>query len=229
MKRYDIITIFPEVIGPYAEASILGKAQQKKLLKITAHNLRDFSKDKHRRVDDTPYGGGAGMVMMVGPIDDAVRTLTVGVGSTKSAKPTHTRKRKTRVILTSASGKRFTQTDAKRLSKYDQLIFICGRYEGVDHRVEEAVADEVLSIGDYVLTGGELPALVMIDAIARHLPGVLGNKESLNEESHSDDLLEYPQYTKPEVYKKMKVPPVLLSGNHREIKTWRDKHRKTIK
>ncbi len=212
MKRFDVITIFPEVIGPYAEASILGKAEQKKLLKITAHNLRDFSKDKHRKVDDTPYGGGAGMVMTVQPFDDAVKDV---------AKKSKITAKKRRVILTSASGRRFTQADAKRLSKYDQLIFLCGRYEGIDHRVEETIADEALSIGDFVLTGGELPALVMIDAIARHLPGVLGNKESLTEESHDGELLEYPQYTKPEVYKKLKVPPVLLSGNHAEIQKWR--------
>lgn len=228
MKRYDVISIFPEVIAPYAEASILGKAQKKKLLKIEGHDLRKYSKDKHKKVDDTPYGGGAGMVMTVQPFElavDTVRLKKPGVlkrllGRSKGTPSV-------RVILTSASGRRFTQSDAKRLAEYDQVIFLCGRYEGVDHRVQEAVADEALSIGDYVLTGGELPALVMIDAIARNLPGVLGNAETLNEESHgSEGDLEYPQYTKPEVYslknkQTLAVPPVLLSGNHKEIERWR--------
>lgn len=220
MKRYDVITIFPEVIAPYAEASILGKAQKKKLLKIEGHDLRKYSKDKHKKVDDTPYGGGAGMVMTVQPFDDAVKAIAM--------KPRLLRKKpKVRVVLTSASGHRFTQADAKRLAEYDQVIFLCGRYEGVDHRVQEAVADEALSIGDYVLTGGELPALVMIDAIARNLPGVLGNAETLKEESHGQDGdLEYPQYTKPEIYtlknkQTLAVPPVLLSGNHKDIEKWR--------
>lgn len=225
MKRYDIITIFPEVVAPYAEASILGKAQKKKLLKITGHNLRDYSKDKHKKVDDTPYGGGAGMVMTVQPFDDAVAAIKL--------KPRLLRRKpKTRVVLTSASGKRFTQADAKRLAEYDQVVFLCGRYEGVDHRVQELIADEALSIGDYVLTGGELPALVMIDAIARNIPEVLGNAETLSEESHGEEgTLEYPQYTKPEVYKfknkqTLAVPPVLLSGNHKDIEKWRKEQMK---
>lgn len=219
MKVFHIVTIFPEVVGPYAEASILGRAQAKKLVKIEAHNLREYTVDKHRKVDDTPYGGGAGMVMTVQPFDAAVKALKKKAG-----------KKKTRVVLTAASGKRFTQGDAKRLSEYDEVIFLCGRYEGVDHRVEEVIADESLSIGDYVLTGGELPALVMTDAIVRLIPGVLGNAETLREESHGEDgFLEYPQYTKPEVYAmrvgrktvKMAVPDVLLSGDHEKIATWR--------
>jgi tRNA (guanine37-N1)-methyltransferase len=226
MKRYDVITIFPEVIAPYAEASILGKAQKKKLLKIEGHDLRKYSKDKHKKVDDTPYGGGAGMVMTVQPFEDAVNAVRTRRGGFRRLLG-KTRPYGTRVVLTSASGRRFTQADAKRLAEYDQVIFLCGRYEGVDHRVQEAVADEALSIGDYVLTGGELPALVMIDAIARNLPGVLGNTETLNEESHgAEGSLEYPQYTKPEVYKfknkqTLAVPPVLLSGNHKDIEKWR--------
>lgn len=216
MKKFHILTIFPEVIGPYAEASILGRAQKKKLAKIEAHNLRDYTKDKHRKVDDTPYGGGAGMIMTVQPFDSAVKKVR--------------KSKKARVILTAASGKRFTQADAKRLAHYDEIIFLCGRYEGVDHRVEEAIADESLSIGDYVLTGGELPALVMTDAIVRLIPGVLGNVETLSEESHDEDgFLEYPQYTKPEVYAlrqgrktlKMNVPSVLLTGDHKKIAEWR--------
>lgn len=225
MIHFDIITIFPEVIAPYAGASILGRAQKEKLIKIAGHDLRKFSKDKHKKVDDTPYGGGAGMVMTVQPIDDAVEAIRLRKKFLRKAVPT------VRVLVTSASGKRFTQADAKRLAAYDQLIFICGRYEGIDHRVEQVVADEALSIGDFVLTGGELPALVMTDAIARQIPGVLGNTETLSEESHDrEGFLEYPQYTKPEVYTRtvkknvvvdLAVPNVLLSGNHKKIAEWR--------
>ncbi len=208
MKRYDLITLFPEVSAAYAESSILGRAQKNKLIKIAAHQLRAFSKARHQKVDASPYGGGPGMVMQVEPFDLAIKKIKKG--------------KKARVILTSASGKRFTQADAKRLAKYDQLIFLCGRYEGVDARVEEHLADEALSIGDYVLTGGELPALVMIDAVARMIPGVLGKEASLDQESHTEEgVLEYPQYTKPEVYKKWRVPPVLLSGDHGQIAKWR--------
>lgn len=225
MIHFDIVTIFPEVVAPYAGASILGRAQKEKLIKITGHDLRKFSKDKHRKVDDTPYGGGAGMVMAVQPIDDAVEAIRLRKKFLRKAVPT------VRVIVTSASGKTFKQADAKRLAAYDQVIFICGRYEGIDHRVEEIVADEALSIGDFVLTGGELPALVMTDAIARQIPGVLGNMETLHEESHdTEGFLEYPQYTKPEVYTHtvqknvvvdLAVPSVLLSGNHKKIAEWR--------
>lgn len=210
--QFDIVSIFPGAIEPYLQTSILGKAQKKKLLKLAVHDLRKWTKDKHHTVDDTPYGGGPGMVMKVEPFDLAVTALK------KKAK-----KKRVRVILTSASGKKFTQRDAKRLSKYDQLIFLCGRYEGVDFRVEEQVADEALSIGPYVLTGGELPALVIVDAIVRLIPGVLGKKESLLIESHDQEgYLEYPHYTKPEIYHRWNVPPVLLSGNHKAIQTWRE-------
>lgn len=222
MNYFDLITIFPEAVEPYAQASILGRAQKSKKIKITAHQLRDFASDKHKTVDDTPYGGGPGMVMKIEPIDKAVRKIKK-------------RTKKTRVIMTAASGKTFTQKDAKRLAKYDQVIFICGRYEGIDHRVEKEIADESLSIGDYVLTGGELPSLVMTDAIARHIPGVLGKKASLAEESHTQEgVLEYPQYTKPDVYemrkglrkKKLAVPKVLLSGDHAKIEQWRKEQQK---
>lgn len=217
MKRVEILTLFPEAVLPYANASILGRAQKKKLLKIRAHDIRTFAKGKYNQVDDTPYGGGPGMVMMVEPIDRAVRKVK-------------RHRSKSRIIVTSAKGKTFDQSDAKRLAEYDQLIFICGRYEGIDQRVIDEIADEELSIGNYVLTGGELPALVMTDAVARMIPGVLGNASTLHEESHSEDgYLEYPQYTKPEVYnmrkglkkKELRVPPVLLSGNHKKIEEWR--------
>lgn len=211
VKRFDVITIFPEVVEPYVEASILGRAQKSKLIEIRSHNLRDWTCDKHNTVDDTPYGGGPGMVMKVEPFDKAVKKVK---GRCKN----------TRVIMTAANGKVFTQKEAKRLAKYDKLIFLCGRYEGIDHRVEKYIADESFSIGEYVLTGGELPALVMIDAIARMVPGVV-QAESLECESHSSEgYKEYPQYTKPEEYRGWKAPEILLSGDHKKIKEWREKN-----
>lgn len=224
LRRFDILTIFPEMVTGYASVSILGRAQQDGKIEIKVHNLRDWATDKHRKTDDSPYGGGAGMVMKVEPFDLAVSGKA---GSGSAGKGIRLRgKKKTRVIMTAASGKTFTQSDAKRLAAYDQVIFLCGRYEGIDHRVEENIADETFSIGNYVLTGGELPALVMTDAIARNVPGVLGAKESLNEESHgTEGWLEYPQYTKPEEYKGWKVPEVLMSGNHKLIAAWRESQR----
>jgi len=233
-KRFDIITLFPNMIDGYCSESILGRAQKNKHIEIKAHQLRDFAAGKHKQVDDTPYGGGPGMVMKVEPIDKAVKKIAKGRKWLKGLKG-RKGSESTRVILTAASGKKFTQADSKRLATYDQLIFICGRYEGVDARVEEYIADESLSIGDYVLTGGELPAMVMTDAIARHIPGVLGASESLNEESHAEEgVLEYPQYTKPETYtikkelkkKELTVPDVLLSGHHKKIEAWRKKNQK---
>lgn len=200
--RIDIVTIFPEMVEPYINGSILGRAQKNKKVTIKAHQLRRWTSDKHNTVDDKPFGGGPGMVMKVEPFDKALKSLKLG--------------KKSRVILTSARGKTFTQADAQRLAKYDRLVFLCGRYEGVDERVAEHLADEELSIGPYVLTGGELAAMVMSDAVARHLPGVLGKGESL-EEVHGS----FPQYTRPDVYKKWKVPDVLLSGDHKKIEEWR--------
>lgn len=212
MKYFDIISIFPEMFS-YVDESILKRAQDKKIIKIRTHDLRVYTKDKHKRVDDTPYGGGAGMLMQVEPFYRAIKKIKK-------------RNKKTRIILTSAKGKVFKQKDAKRLSQYEQIIFLCGRYEGVDERVAKKLADEELSIGEYVLSGGELPAMVMTDAIARMIPGVLGNPETLNEESHTGEYLEYPQYTKPEHFKAGKetwsVPSVLLSGDHGKIKQWRE-------
>lgn len=223
MKQFDIITLFPETIAPYANTSILGRAQKEKLITINAHQLRDFSTNKHKQVDDTPYGGGAGMVLMVEPIDRALKKI--------KKKKLHTR-----VIVTAANGQKFTQQTAKRLADYDQLIFICGRYEGIDQRVIDNLADESLSIGDYVLTGGELPALIMTDAISRMIPGVLGNNKTLDQESHTiKGYLEYPQYTKPEKYihkkslfkkESWEVPSILLSGNHSGIEKWRQEKSK---
>lgn len=219
MKNFDIITLFPETITTYAETSILGKAQKNKHISINPINLRNFGLGKYKQVDDTPYGGGAGMILKVEPIFDAVQK-------------TKKKKLKPCIITTAANGKLFTQQEAQRLIKqHDQFIFICGRYEGIDERVITNITDEVYSIGPYVLTGGELPALTMTDCLARLIPGVLGNEDTLNEESHTEPgKSEYPQYTKPEHFEVKKglfkketwsVPPVLLSGDHAKIKNWR--------
>ena len=211
--KFDIITIFPDLIDTYANESILKRAQQKKLIKIKAHDLRAFTKDNHKTVDDKPYGGGPGMLMMIKPIADAI-------GKSKKQKA---KSKKARVIMLTPAGKRFTQAHAKRLSKYDQLILLAGRYEGFDARIDKLV-DEKISIGDYVLAGGELPAMIVTEAVARHIPGVLGNVDAMADEtfSHSNDYIEYPQYTRPDNYKGMKVPKVLLSGDHAKVKAWRD-------
>ena len=213
MKRFNIVTIFPYIFDSYFNESIIKRAQKNKLIDINVVNLRDFTNDKHKTVDDTPFGGGAGMVMKVEPICKAVKSIKNDKNS--------------RVILFSAKGKRYMQADAKRLSKYDNLIFICGRYEGVDERVAKYVADEEISIGDYVLTGGEIPAMVVVDSMTRLIPGALGNEDSPKDESHSKKgYLEYPQYTRPEDFNDWKVPEVLLSGNHKEIEKWRKNNSK---
>lgn len=184
-------------------------------MEIKVHNLRDYTTDKHKKVDDTPYGGGAGMVMQVQPIYSAIEALKSEIQNNKQEE-------KTRTILFSAKGKRFTEEDARRLAEYDRLIMVCGRYEGVDERVAEHVVDEELSIGDYVLTGGEIPVMVVVDSVTRLLPGALGNEQSAITESHAEEgYLEHPQYTKPEEFEGWKVPEILLSGNHGEIEKWR--------
>jgi tRNA (guanine37-N1)-methyltransferase len=209
MIRFDIITIFPDMFGPILNESILKRAQEKKKVAIHVHDLRDYTADKkHRKVDDRPFGGGPGMVMMAQPLFDAVKTIKA--------------KRKATVIYTSPAGKPFTQFYAKRLTKVKNLIIICGHYEGVDERVREHLVDEEISIGDYVLTGGEIPAMVLIDAVTRLIPGVLGKEESLLHESFEGNLLEGPQYTRPADFRGIKVPDVLLSGNHKTIEMWRD-------
>ncbi|MGC9001433.1 MAG: tRNA (guanosine(37)-N1)-methyltransferase TrmD [Dictyoglomus sp.] len=207
MLRIDIVTIFPEMFkGPF-EVSILKKAQDKGLVEIKVYNLRDFTEDKHRTVDDYPYGGGSGMVMKPEPIFKAVRSL---------------KKEDSEVILLSPSGDLFNQKIAEELSKKNHLILICGRYEGVDERVKSIITREI-SIGDYVLTGGEIPAMVIVDAVVRLVPGVLGDPDSLREESFQWGILEYPQYTHPRDFEGMKVPDILLSGNHERIRRWRRK------
>lgn len=219
MMKFNIITIFPKMFDSYFSESIIKRAQTGGFVDIKINNLRDYTTDNHKTVDDTPYGGGAGMVMKVEPIYKAVRDIKNKFKKTKS-----------RVILFSAKGKRYVQQDAVRLSKYENVIFICGRYEGVDERIAENIADEEISLGDFVLTGGEIPAMVVIDSIVRLIPGVLGNVESIKTESHGvRGYLEYPQYTKPEVFRDWKVPGVLLSGDHKKIYQWREKHSKKAK
>lgn len=224
--KFDIITIFPDLFENFIGESLLARAQKKKLIKINTHDLRKWTTDNHKTVDGRPYGGGAGMVLRVEPIYKAVQRLNFrkNRGSTSGTQ-------KARVVLLSAKGKTFTQKDAKRLSKYNQIIFICGRYEGVDERVAKYVADEEISIGNYVLFGGEIPAMVIIEAVSRLIPGVVAKEESIKNESFSKNITkEHPHYTRPEVFvlkgKKLKVPPVLLSGDHKKIEKWREKQSK---
>jgi tRNA (guanine37-N1)-methyltransferase len=212
--KFDIITIFPKMLDSYFSESILKRAQIKKLISIKAHNLRDFTLDKHRKVDDTPYGGGPGMVLKADVVDRAVNKIMRQSANKK-------KKIRSRTILFSLRGKKFDSAVAKRLSKYDQLILICGRYEGVDERVAKYIADEEISIGDFVLSGGELAAGILVDSVSRFIPGVLGKYGSLEEIKGS-----YQVYTKPEIVKisgkKRKVPNVLLSGDHKKIEEWRN-------
>ncbi|MEI8343637.1 MAG: tRNA (guanosine(37)-N1)-methyltransferase TrmD [Candidatus Moraniibacteriota bacterium] len=217
--RFDILTIFPEIFDSYFGESIIKRAKESGAIEIETHNLRDYTENKHRNVDDTPYGGGAGMVMRVEPIFNCINAIKKSsVISNQSFM---------RTILFSAKGRRYTQKDAERLAKYNQLILICGRYEGVDERVAQNLIDEEISIGDFVLTGGEIPAMLVVDSVTRLLAGVLGNMESAVHESHSQvGYLEHGQYTKPEQFNGWKVPEVLLSGNHKEIEKWRKENSK---
>ena len=225
MISFEIITIFPQIFDSYFNESIITRALKKKLIKINVHDLRKWAKGRHRQVDDRPYGGGPGMILMVEPIAKALRKLKA-----KSLKL------KARTIMLTPAGKRFTQREAERLAKYGRLILLCGRYEGFDARVDKLV-DEKISIGDYVLAGGEIPAMVVLEAVARQAPGVVGHEHALDEETFSKDLdyVEYPQYTRPESIKlkakssklkAYKVPKVLLSGDHKKIKEWRGKNAK---
>ena len=207
----DILTLFPEMFqGPFAE-SIIKRAQNKGLVEIKIHDLRKWAKDKHQTVDDRPFGGGVGMILMIEPIDKALKEL---------------RKKDTKVILLTPQGKVFNQKMAKKLAREKHLLFICGHYEGVDERIREHLVDEEISIGDYVLTGGELPSMIVIDTLIRLIPGVLEKKEAIEEESFSSKTLEYPQYTRPAVFKGWSVPEVLLSGHHQQIKAWRQQKAK---
>ncbi len=234
----DVLTIFPEMIDKYASLSILGRAQKADLLKVSTHNLREYTNNKHGHVDDRPFGGGPGMILQIEPIyntmkalnlidDCALKKINKKLIKSETTLGKSKIKLKTAVILTSAKGKLFTQKEAKRLSVYDRLVFICGRYEGVDERVAKYLSHEEFSIGHYILTGGELASLVMMDAIARLRPRVLGKETSLNEESWSNGYnREYPQYTRPEEFLNRKVPKVLISGDHKKIAEWRKKKSK---
>ena len=209
--RFDVMTLFPDMIRSVADESIIGRAQDAGLIEVCVHNIRDFTKDKHRKVDDTPYGGGMGMLMSVQPIVDCYKSFCDVLPE------------KRRVIYLSPKGSVFNHRKALELSEYDSLVFLCGHYEGIDERVEELIIDEQISIGDFVLTGGELPALTIIDAVSRLVPGVLPDSVCYEDESIASGLLEYPQYTKPYDYDGKKVPEVLLGGNHEDIRKWRRK------
>ena len=206
--NFHILTLFPEMVMGGLNTSITGRAIDKGLISVEAVNIRDYSKDKHHHVDDAPYGGGAGMVMQPEPIYDAYEDLAARTG------------KRPRVIYLTPQGQVFNQKIAEELAKEEDLVFLCGHYEGIDERALELVVTDYLSIGDYVLTGGELPALVVMDTISRLVPGVLNNGMSAVKESFSDNLLEYPQYTRPEEWMGEKVPPVLLSGHHKNIAAW---------
>ena len=214
--RIDIISIFPEMFESAFGHSLLKKAQDEDLIDINLYNLRDFIEDRHRQVDDVPYGGGSGMVMKPEPFFEAVLKIT-------GSKEVEKAKKKAKIILLSPQGRRFDQKIVEALSREKRLILLCGRYEGVDERVRSYLATDEISIGDYILSGGEIPVMVVVDAIARLLPGVVGDERSLEEESFTSDILEYPQYTRPQTYRTWKVPEILLSGDHRKIAEWRRK------
>lgn len=218
--NFHIISIFPEVFEKYFELGILGRAQKEGKIKVNLYNLRDYSQNKHQKVDDTPYGGGPGMVMTVQPIFDCIEAIREKIKKDDS----EITDKDIKIILLSAKGEKFKQKKAFEYKKIKHLILICGRYEGVDERVAENLVDEEVSIGEYILSGGELPAMVIVDAVSRLLPGVLGNEKSLDSESYNQDDFEmdFPVYTKPEKFKNWEVPKVLLSGNHGEIKEWKN-------
>lgn len=221
MIQFDIITIFPQIFDSYFKESLIKKAQKKKKIKIKVHNLRNWAKDKHQTIDDRPFGGGLGMVFKIKPIYKAVKKI----------KKSNT---KSKIILFTPRGKQFNQKTAYQLSKLNQIIMICGRYEGVDERVAKKIADIELSVGPYDLMGGEIPAMIIVETVSRLIPGVLGKKQLLKQRiTKEKGFIEYPQYTRPEVFepingKKWKVPKILLSGHHKKIEEWRKKHQKVI-
>lgn len=206
--NFRIMTLFPEAISPYTDSSIIGRAKKAGIISVEYFNIRDYSADKHRRVDDTPYGGGYGMVMTPQPLIDCHKAATAGLSG------------KTLTLYMSPAGKKFDHAMAMQLKEYDNLVFICGHYEGIDERVIDKIVDEEVSVGDYVLTGGELPCVIMVDAISRLIDGVLPDDECYTNESIASGLLEYPQYTKPAVFDGLEVPEVLRGGNHHDITKW---------
>ena len=207
--RFDLVTIFPNWIRAALGEGVVKRAIDRGLLTVEVHDLRDSTQDRHRVVDDVPYGGGPGMVLKAEPLFSAVEAVSAAHGVPSA------------VVLTSPQGRRFTQREAERLAGLDRVIVLCGRYEGVDDRVRTRLATDELSIGDYILTGGELPALVIVDAVARLVPGVVGDRESVEHESFARGLLDFPQYTRPAAFRDMNVPDVLLSGHHGDIRRWR--------
>ena len=209
--RFDVLTLFPDMVRGVLSESIIGRAQTAGLIEVRCHNIRDYSTDRHRKTDDTPYGGGVGMVMTCQPIYDCFKAAVADI-------PEGAR---TRVIYMSPKGRLFSHGVARELSEYDNLIFLCGHYEGVDQRVLDEIVDEEISIGDYVVTGGEIPACIVIDAVSRLVDGVLAAKECYEDESFASGILEYPQYTKPREFLGREVPEVLLSGDHKKIDLWR--------
>jgi len=238
--RIDFITLFPDMCRTVMETSMTGRAMEKGLVEIHFHQLRDFTENRQKQTEDRPFGGGPGKVMMAQPIADACRAVVreveeviSGAANTvdaANASPAAGRKKngtpiRPHIIFMTPAGKPFTQDDAKRLSKEDAILLVCGHYEGMDERVIEVFADEELSIGDYVLTGGELPALAVADSVIRLLPGVLKTEESIEEESFWDGLLEYPQYTRPAMWEGRKVPEVLLTGDHEKVQAWREEQK----
>lgn len=212
--QFEVFTLLPDVFPPYLESSILQRARQRGLLEVRVHNIRDYTHDKHHTTDDTPYGGGGGMVMKPGPVFEAVESV-LGPASARTqpvAVP---------VVLLTPQGRVFTQRVAEELSQYERIVLLCGRYEGVDERIREHLITDEISVGDYVLTGGELPALILIDAVTRLIPEVLGDPTGAEDDSHAMGLLEYPHYTRPPEFRGWKVPDVLLSGDHAKIEKWR--------
>ncbi|MBQ7356671.1 MAG: tRNA (guanosine(37)-N1)-methyltransferase TrmD [Clostridia bacterium] len=209
--KFDVMTLFPNMVRDVLAESIIGRAQNGGIIEVDCHNIRDYSTDKHRKTDDTPYGGGVGMVMTCQPIYDCYRDIVSKIPEGESK----------RVIYMSPKGRIFSHEVAKELLGYDRLIFLCGHYEGVDQRVLDEIVDEEISIGDYVVTGGEIPACIVIDAVSRLLDGVLASTESYEGESVASGILEYPQYTKPRVFMDREVPEILLSGHHKKIAKWR--------
>lgn len=211
--RIDILTLFPEMFAPF-KTSLIGKAVQNNALQINIIDIRDYTKDKHKKCDDYPFGGGVGMLMTPQPIYDAITSIEGYKDAYK--------------VYLSPRGKTLTQSYVKQLSKNEHLILLCGHYEGIDQRIIDMLIDEELSIGDYVLTGGELPAMVVVDSVSRYIPGVLGSSESVEDESFSSGMLEYPQYTRPQNFMGYEVPEVLVSGNHQKVDEWRKEQSKAI-
>lgn len=212
--QFEVFTLLPEVFPPYLESSILQKARERGLIEVRVHNIRDYTHDRHHTTDDTPYGGGGGMVMKPEPVFEAVETV-LGFDSDQEHRPPLP------VILLTPQGRVFSQRVAEELSRHERIALLCGRYEGVDERIREHLVTDEISVGDYVLTGGELPALMIIDAISRLIPGVLGDPTGAEDDSHSMGLLEYPHYTRPAEFRGWQVPEVLLSGDHGRIEKWR--------